>query len=416
MFRADNSFNLLIAKALTPTASAQIKDIGGTGYIADGEILVLDSNDAPMVAGSTDNITDSPYFRIVQGRTVPTTFPALDEPLVMSARINGRNILKVNQKTYSAPQEQIWVVGFNGTSGSIDTTGSNPYILRLNFKFNKYLFAVREDSKPYFYQTDGTYTQANIVKSIAKDMANDKSVQSVLKVEMLVSGTFTASSQNVAVTNGSDIISYAAALATAPVAGDVIRIGGTGNTAPVYVVKSVISSTIYQLTTPYQGASATVLAANTGIMSAMTDWGIKLTGKALQFSVGKFKYNKVRFDLNLTGFGATTLTKTQEALLGNGTYEEIAELEWMAYGFNGAMNRHMFPEVTGRTDAVSGATYDVISIEYESIEDGGKPVSGSKPSRQLLYIAFVVGSAQKAPFISMMNAYLATVPGAFAIV
>lgn len=85
MFRADNSFNLLIGKSIAQTASVQINNIGGAAYIANGEVVILDSNDKPMVSGSTDDITSSPYIKFVQGRTAPTTFPALDEPLNFSA-------------------------------------------------------------------------------------------------------------------------------------------------------------------------------------------------------------------------------------------------------------------------------------------------------------------------------------------
>lgn len=129
----------------------------------------------------------------------------------------------------------------------------------------------------------------------------------------------------------------------------------------------------------YNAVAATV---NSG-----ANYGIRLTGQALDFTVGQEKYNKMRFEVLLSGFGATTAPNTQtDADLGSGTYEQIAELEWFCNGFDGVINRVHFPAPTGTTDAVAAETYDIIAIEHY-LADDNYAVSGQKPARALTMIA-----------------------------
>lgn len=128
----------------------------------------------------------------------------------------------------------------------------------------------------------------------------------------------------------------------------------------------------------YNAVAATV---NSG-----TDYGIRLTGQALDFTVGQEKYNKMQFEVLLSGFGATTAVSTTAAVLGSGTYEQVAELEWFTNGFDGVINRVHFPAPTGTQDAVAAETYDMIAIEHYLVDDN-YAVSGAKPARALTMIA-----------------------------
>ena len=80
MFKADNTFSLLIGKAVSRTSSVQIADPNASGYIASGEILVLADDDSVLAPGAT--ITDSKSIRIVQG-------DGTTNPLVFSPRMFG---------------------------------------------------------------------------------------------------------------------------------------------------------------------------------------------------------------------------------------------------------------------------------------------------------------------------------------
>jgi len=66
-FDNEEDVEVLIGKDIARTASVQITDPATVAtYIADGEILILDQNDAPLTPG--DTVLDSPTIKIVQGR------------------------------------------------------------------------------------------------------------------------------------------------------------------------------------------------------------------------------------------------------------------------------------------------------------------------------------------------------------
>jgi hypothetical protein len=154
--------------------------------------------------------------------------------------------------------------------------------------------------------------------------------------------------------------------------------------------------------------NATALVVNNG-----ANYGIRLTGGALDFELGTFPYNVMTFDVQLSGFGVTPVTYTTAANLGSGTYEQIAELEWFCNGFNGVINRVHFPAPTGTQDATSGVTYDILAIEYfDSSENYA--VSGTKPAKKLLYIALPVNASQTTQVLAQLNPWLASTPRQFA--
>jgi len=146
-----------------------------------------------------------------------------------------------------------------------------------------------------------------------------------------------------------------------------------------------------------------------------TAWGIKYTGKALSFTTGRFKYLKVAFDLTIQNWGTTTITKDQEASKGNGTYEEVAELEHFAQGFEGWLEtRNAVPSTAQpRTKATSGTLYNVVFIRAYDSSDFS-PISSTKPSPFDIYLFLPVGAAQTANLKAELNPWMASTPGAFA--
>lgn len=180
----------------------------------------------------------------------------------------------------------------------------------------------------------------------------------------------------------------------------------------------------YYYTTGASDTQATVAAAFVtminadefyGVVAASVNsganYGIRLTGQNLDFIVGQYKYNKMRFEVLLSGFGTTAVTLNTAASLGVGTYEQIAELEWFVNGFDGVINRVHFPAPTGTTDAVSGETYDVIAIEHY-LSDENYAISGTKPARALTMIAVPdtagQGDTGTESIIPILNEWLAS--------
>lgn len=155
----------------------------------------------------------------------------------------------------------------------------------------------------------------------------------------------------------------------------------------------------------FYGVAAVVV--NTG-----ADYGVRLTGRPLDFELPLFEWNVMDFEVSLgTGFGATTLTDPKIAAdKGSGKGEQIAELEWFCQGFDGAINRVNFPAAKGRSDADLTADYDLLAIESFNVSED-YPVSGTKPAKALTYIAIPVpvAGAQMTDVLGQLNPWLATV-------
>lgn len=404
MFRADNSFSVLVGRSVARTASVQVTDSTASSYIANGEIVILGEND--VVVNPGDTIANHKYIRLVQGN-------GTSEPVNFSNRIYGANVVAFSDKAYAAPQEQIYYIGYNGTSGSIDAINSNRYIARVQFKHDAENWSEQINTDFKEYNSDSSATQQEIAAGFVKQYAkNYPSTNSDIKVERVCDGTFTASAVNWTVANGSKVVTAAGAHVV--VAGDIVRIGAPTSTSPVYVVESVSGLNV-TLDSPYQGTSGTVLAANFGEMTVITAWGLKYTGKALSFTTGRFKYLKVAFDLTIQNWGTTAITKDQEASRGNGTYEEVAELEHFAQGFEGWLeNRNAVPSTSQpRSKATSGTLYNVVCIRAYDSSDFS-PISGTKPSPFDVFVFLPVGSAQTANIKAELNPWMASTPGAFA--
>lgn len=404
MFKSDNSFNVLIGKSISRTASVQVLDTTASStYIANGEVLVLDENDAPLTAGAT--FSDTKKIRIVQGQTATT-------PLVRSMVIDGSNVTGFKGLSYAAPQEQIDYIGYNTSSGSIDAISINEYTLRTTFTFDKANWSEQANTRFYQYVSDSSATQLEIANAFVGKVIADTFTD--IKAEVVSDGTASAigGGTTLTVTNGSTL-AVASGAGHNLIAGDSVRIGGAGASFGIYTVSSVSGVNI-TLNLAYQGASGAGVAGFE--MSAQTAWGIKLTGKAqTNFSVGLFPYYKVSFNTSLSGWGTTAVTNAQTVKRGSGTYEEVAELEWFSLGFDGIRNRSHHPIPTGRANAVSGATYDAITIDHFDSSDYG-PVAGVKPAKSQVFIFMVDGAAQTTNLLAQLNPWMASLPRAFAAV
>jgi len=114
--------------------------------------------------------------------------------------------------------------------------------------------------------------------------------------------------------------------------------------------------------------------------------GLMIRALPKTFAVGKFHYSKYTFTVDtnfdmtmetnlgqdITFDGAPVLKFTQ----GNGTYEQVAELEWATKGYTGA-NRYKFnpPHTTNligydvekfQSDGVTPMQYDLLNITWEA--------------------------------------------------
>jgi hypothetical protein len=175
-----------------------------------------------------------------------------------------------------------------------------------------------------------------------------------------------------AVTHGSNVIVYGAAPAVSAV-GTVLRIGATGSTYqvtdPVYTIQGAhpTIANAFILDQPYAGPSNTALAATAHgyIGTPGASWGVRFTGKALPFRRDFFKFKRTAFTVQMSGFGATPITKTQEATYGYGDGRLVLEEESFSKGFEGALNRMSVPlPIANETFTADPSTTNTINTSY----------------------------------------------------
>lgn len=403
MFTSKNSFGVFIGKNISRTGSVQVTDKDLASYLADGEVVAIDADGNVLAAG--DTVADSPFIKLAQRS---------GDTLSVSPKIVGSNVTAYAGASFAAATEQVTYVGFNGTSGAIEGIAQNLYSLRVVFTHDAELWSEQSNTIYNEFLSDGTGAAADVAAGFAKKFnATFPAQNEDITVERVSDGTFTALSNDAVVSAGSPTVTSTAHGLSA---GDAVRIGGTAATDPVYLVASVTDANTFVLDTGYQGASATVLAANVGAMTVIT-WGLKITGNALPFTVAREKYTKVSFETTLKDFGATTVSNASVASKGIGEGEAVAELEYFALGFDGFLDtRNATPnEPQARTDASTSANYDIITIKAFDSTDYGA-VSGVKPSLFEINIAVVEGAGQATNLLAELNPWFASTPGAFVAV
>jgi hypothetical protein len=264
-------------------------------------------------------------------------------------------------------------------------------------------------------------------------------------------GSIFTGAATIAVTHGSNVIVPNVAITNAGFgAGSIARIGvtgsGVGTTIPVYTVLGAhpTIADAWILDQPYAGPSNSALAvANAGVVTAGTSWGVRFTGKALPYRRDFFKFKRVGFTLQMSGFGATVLSKTQDSAYGSGDGRLVLEEESFSKGFEGALNRMTVPlplaNETFTADASTASTlnttygdafvnatlyYDCITIEHYGQDFA--TVVGTPRMPQLIKIfmydtaAGGAGAAQgktdntTKAVQPALNTWMASVPGAFA--
>jgi type 1 fimbria pilin len=302
----------------------------------------------------------------------------------LSSPIYPKNVISFKGKAYAAPAEQVSYLGFNGTDGTISVSNSTEYVLRMILKDDLRVQPHRQTRNQYHYVTDSTATVVELISALTEQAARDVNWRKI-KAEMVTDGTFgvLGGSSTLAVTKGSKKAT-ASSGSHGLVAGDLVRIGGTGATVPVYEVESIATTTIY-FKVPYQGTTETVANASVGEITGAANYGIKLTGVAIDFN-GIDYYQKVSFDASLAPINgviseATQFRTTTKMSKGIGFYQQIRDMEYHAQGHLGVTNRTVFPndelQYTSLFKYNSAASYHIITIEHDDehtffLENKGK--------------------------------------------
>lgn len=426
-----NNQYVYIGKAIARTGSAQVQNPSATGYIADGEVVVL-ASDQSVYDSSADSFASSPWIQIAQRS---------GDDILYSPRIFGQYLTAYNGREYAAGQEQIYEVGYTGSAGAIDTTSGLDYILNVGYKHDTQMWSERINRKAYFCpaSTSGKTVAKTFCQQIMKDYVNNGA--QVTAVGLNSGSAATIGAVTLSVTSGSNVITYSGT-ATGVAAGSIVRIGVTGSAIgtaiPVYVVKEAhpTISNAFILESNYAGPTNTALPnADHGLVTEGASWGIRFKGKSLTYRRDFFSFMRVRFVLSMTGWGSTAINKRQEASIGYGDARLVAQEESFSKGFEGALNRMTIPlpEVTfdtvtttsevlnttlGDSDTVPTTGYDCVTLSFYNKNDQVTVAGPQMPTTIKIYTVDSASTDQlttgNLSIQSALNDWSADTPAKFA--
>lgn len=351
MFSQNNIGWTLIGDNIAYTSATK------ANQLAKGEIAVVDAF-GNVITTSTDALGQK--FRLVQGRGAGLS-PRSTDLITPSG-----NLVYFNASRHYNPAEQVTAIGFNGTSGSIDTITNNLYFLRLNMiEVDRTGFG--QANQIYGkYKSGAAVTQWQVAREVAANLNDNVRKQferDVTAVSLFDAGSATGSgaitgTDNINVTNGSDIITEGSdAWTGTPTVGQVIALASSDIG---YEVVEVIDANTVRVHMPYQGATAAnaVAVSYTAASVAAVNCGIQLTGVIRNFDPTKpGLFQKVRWETQLQDFGETNISSIQGAADGKGNFQQVAKEEYFTESVFGNRYRkdHLF-RATIDTD-LSGATY-----------------------------------------------------------
>lgn len=392
MITQNSATRTLVGKRISRTSGLAATQVSPSS-IAAGEVVVTDA--AGKILDSTTVLTAKEIV-VVQGQ-------GSTKPLIKSDVIKLGKLISYKGKKTAAAVEQVSYIGYNGTSGSIDAITSNLYFARIAMLNEQNTFGNRVMYENFKYETGTSTSQKAVAQGLWLDAINIKNAEQMYRFERICDGTqadWTGSATGMTFTKGSNTVAFTSSgsASTGTIAvGDVIRVAGQG----VYIATSAASAgASFTIDGKFQGTTGeytggTTAASQAGIVATPVNWGIRVTGVAKTYIVGIFRYYKVRFGLQLKDFGATTLTEpgTSPAVgasEGQGTTEQIQDLEWMSQGVDGKIYRTdpMLP-VINVANAISNLGSDVgfAQLILKFYDNEPLPIGETAKSPKMLVIA-----------------------------
>lgn len=315
--------------------------------------------------------------------------------LQVSPVLYWNDLVSKRKLAASADAAQVVAIGYNGTSGSIETNNGGEYLVTIGWKDGTKMFNKRQ-YKYGQYTADASATQYEIVNGIQTSLLATlrKDPYTMFKVEKINSGAQlnAMASATALVTNGSKIVTLSEDESLTCPDGSFIRFGTSGaGTAPVYKVIDITADGLtITLDQPYQGASAAAFAHTSIETLTEGNWGLLITAMDSNkpFELGKWEFNPLRFDVGLSvDFGATPTTILTSPAKGVGTYKSIATIEWELVGNRReAFRIAEYPvDINSSLGATSGETYTTYVLQFK--DRSTQVIGGTAESHITLMIA-----------------------------
>jgi len=354
------------------TGSVQVLDPNAAGYITDGEIVVVNNVGTVVSAGSPSTYDVTPFIQIVT---------RVGNELVWSSKIPANGVLSYAGKVSSQGQEQVYAIGFNGASGALDTSSGLDFQLTVIENQDDMMWSEQKKKNVVYVPSNLVTTQLSLASAIVKNQMKKYTTDGSSITAAMLNNAITANAvsqgQTLQVVHGSNLIVYNGAPTVTPIAGTVLRIGATGSARTAYVPVYTVSGAgpilnSFYLDQPYAGPTNSALPdADHGYIAPAnvgTSWGVRFIGKALPFRRDFFKFKRVSFTLQMSGFGTTPLSKLQEAIYGSGDGRLVLEEESFSKGFEGALNRMTVPLPLANETFQASATTTTAALSI-----GGNP-------------------------------------------
>jgi hypothetical protein len=405
--------------ATTPTTAVN-GTISSYASLIDGEMAVVNAHMKVLSATSvlTDDIVAESGIKIVLRNGTD---------IITSDLIKQGNILAVKSQVDVADAEQVTYIGYNGTSGEIEVANSKLYVIRLSLKEQDNTGQGQELILNAPFKSDASATQLEVALGLVQSLSRTLRRQAVppIQAELVCDVAYAATAgfaHAITFVKGEQYVTVATNTnygatggSSALAVGDYVRLSddtttkGCLVTDGIYKVTELTSTTVFKVDRPIEEESMSAVAVAlvpagvlTAAKMATANLGIKLSGVARAFTVGKGPWTKVAFEVGLdsaSSFGTTPVTYSTKMTLGQGNYEQIAELEWGLLGNDGNPYPGDFMWTAARALATSGKTYDQISITYYGDHSTGG-VGGTPRRLKQLLLAFETGfSTTEAPDI-----------------
>ena len=381
--RQDNVAYAAIANATTAAPAAGAKATNVT--IKGGQVALVDEGNIILDAAAYTALPSDARVRIIQN--VGGSVLGGDGELVASATLTKSKIRlgksdKAGAPTasatgsisvFSAAQQQITRIGFNGTTGALPTTTvETNFFIKLRKNDNDAANRSQPNSLFAQFRTDVTGSQEELALGLVKNGILNMSTQpegnnGYVRFEAInaAAGTAITGPANFTVENGSKTVAISAAVTGATlVVGSLIRFG-TAVTDPVYKVADLTATTI-TLGHAYQGVTGIILLANVEAILAGApfgnQFGIQMTGVVSDFDVDAFRnYYSNRFTATFSDT-STLNTHVQGAKDGTGMWQQAAMDEYMSMGNQGENSMLGVPPRKRSASVEKNAQYDILRL------------------------------------------------------
>ena len=342
--------------------------------------------------------------------------------------ISLSELAKTSAYSGAIASEQVSYIGYNGTSGTMDATVNNFFLIKLEHTPNAFLYGKRPASYKYgTFQSGATATALSnsigLIKSLIQNFRANRTTDWRVKSELVADGTgvvladtdltsitFTKYSKTAVVTTSGAVSAFAA--------GTYIRVGAGATTYTNPVVKVVSSGSAAGAGTfnvvldfVWQGDTTTVVRTNLYTVATPGNVGIKITGLKQKYDVNRWRqYDKVRFNTFLEGFDAAVVTTTA-AFDGVAVYEQAANDEYISWGDEGQVFVDQVPPLFREQDAIVGTQYNPVVISWLS-RLNSLIGAGENKGQVIIYMAGGDGVGNFAPtdnqatFVTVFNAWV----------